>query len=152
VAARVRDYSEQANSVKLVVPEGDIDFIVAGSVTGAAPSQRLEFRGRQILLDTTEEILAKKLFFRAALLKPRDAFDLVAASLAFPDAARKAIAASAPRRDAQAHRLRALGRLAPDQISQDIAPMGEFAKLMPRMIDSALALILDAGEKSRPSS
>jgi hypothetical protein len=152
VAARVRGYSEQANSVKLVVPEGDIDFIVAGSVTGAAPSQRLEFRGRQILLDATEEILAKKLFFRAALLKPRDAFDLVAASLTFPDAPRKAIAASAPRRDAQAHRLRALGRLPPDQISQDIAAMDEFAKLMPRMIDSALALILDAGEKSRPSS
>jgi hypothetical protein len=65
VAARARDYSEQANSLKLVMPEGDIDFIVAGSVTGAAPSQRLEFRGRQILLDTTEEILAKKLFFRA---------------------------------------------------------------------------------------
>jgi hypothetical protein len=78
VAARVRDYSEQANSVKLVMREGDIDFIVAESVTGAAPSQRLEFRGRQILLDTTE-ILAKKLFFRAALLKPRDAFDLIAA-------------------------------------------------------------------------
>ena len=30
--------------------------------------------------------------------------------------------------------------------------MGEFAKIMPTMINSALALILDVGEKSVPSS
>jgi hypothetical protein len=42
--------------------------------------------------------------------------------------------------------------LAPDQISQDIAPTREFATIMPTMINSALALILDPGAKSRPSS
>ncbi len=152
VAALARDYSEQANSLKLVMSEGDIDFIVAGSVTGAKPSESLKFRNRQIVLDTTEEILAKKLFFRAALLKPRAAFDLVAASLTFPDAAQRAVEASAPRREAQANRLRALGRLAPDQLSQDIAPIGEFARIMPTMIDSALTLIGATAEKRRPSA
>src|SRR5690348_15338548 len=88
VAAMVRDYSEQANSIKLVLSEGDIDFIVAGRVTDAAPDETLDFEGRAVLLESTEEILAKKLFYRAALLKPRDVFDLVAASRVFPAAAR----------------------------------------------------------------
>ena len=78
VAGMVRDYSEQANSVRLVLAQGDIDFVVAGSVTGVAPRETLDFGGRDILLEATEEILAKKLFFRAACLKPRDVFDLVA--------------------------------------------------------------------------
>jgi Nucleotidyl transferase AbiEii toxin, Type IV TA system len=141
IAAMVRDYSEQANSLKLVLSEGDIDFVVAGSVTGAQPQETLEFGGRKIVLETTEEILAKKLFFRAALLKPRDAFDLVAASLVQPAAAARAIEASKPRRGPQVNRLRELAALPLDQLSQDIVPIGEFAKTIPTMIGSALALI-----------
>jgi hypothetical protein len=75
------------------------------------------------------------------LLKPRDAFDLVAASLMRPGAARRAIEASAPRRDAQVNRLRELAGLPPDQLSRDIVPIGEFAGLIPTMIGLALALI-----------
>jgi hypothetical protein len=48
VASMVLDYAEQANSVKLVLAEGDIDFVVAGSVTGVAPKETLDFRGRTI--------------------------------------------------------------------------------------------------------
>ncbi len=144
VAAMVRDYSEQANSLKLVLADGDIDFVVAGSVTGAAPRETLEVAGRKVVLETTEEILAKKLFFRAALIKPRDAFDLVAASLSVPVAAKRAVRASAPRRDAQLNRLHALGRLSPDQLSEDVVPIGDFAKIIPTMIGSAIALIEEA--------
>ncbi len=66
----------------------------------------LEFGGHKIALETTEEILAKKLYFRAALLKLRDAFDLVAASRLEAAAVRRAIEASAPRRSGQIKRLR----------------------------------------------
>ena len=76
VAEMVRDYSEQANSIKLVLAQGDIDFVVAGSVTGVAPEETLDFRGREILLEATEEILAKKLFYRAAC--PRSTYKLAA--------------------------------------------------------------------------
>ena len=141
VAEIVRDYSEQANSVKLVLPQGDIDFIVAGNVSGGAPNKTLEFRGHGVTLETTEEILAKKLFYRAALLKPRDVFDLVAASSMFPAAARAAVRASATRRDAQLNRLRALAASPSDQTSTDILPIGDFAKIVPTMIGSALAWI-----------
>ena len=68
-AEMARDYSEQANSVKLVLAQGDIDFVVAGSVTGVEPTETLDFGGRNVMLEATEEILAKKLFFRAALIK-----------------------------------------------------------------------------------
>jgi hypothetical protein len=138
-AEMARDYSEQANSVKLVLAQGDIDFVVAGSVTGVEPAETLDFGGRRIMLEATEEILAKKLFFRAALLKPRDVFDLVAASMIFPSAARTAVEASAPRREAQLKRLNALAAFSADRLLLDVAPIGDFAQLVPTMIDSALA-------------
>jgi hypothetical protein len=141
IAEMVRDYSEQANSVKLVLAQGDIDFVVAGSVTGAKPQETIAFGDRKIALETTEEILAKKLFFRAALLKPRDAFDLVAASLTQPVAAKRAIAATVSRRDAQLSRLRAMLHLPPDQLSRDLVPIGPFAGIIPTMISTALAMI-----------
>src|ERR1700676_4972301 len=34
-AAMVTNYIEQANSIKLVLPHGDIDFVVTGTVTDA---------------------------------------------------------------------------------------------------------------------
>lgn len=151
VAAMVRDYSEQANSIKLVLSEGDIDFIVAGRVTDAQPNETLDFGGRAILLEPTEEILAKKLFYRAALLKPRDIFDLVAASRVFPAAATTAVEASAPRRQAQLRRLNALAQSPPDQLLRDIEPIGEFAGLAPTMIDAALGWIESIdGKRRRP--
>ncbi len=152
IAAQVRDYVEQANAVKLVLPQGDIDFVVAGRVTGVDPSETLEFGGRRISLEATEEILAKKLFYRAGLLKPRDAFDLVAASMISPRAARIAIDASATRRDAQLKRLGELSTLGTQALSQDIAPIGDFAKIVPTMIDTALALIEERdAAKERPA-
>jgi hypothetical protein len=141
VAGMVRDYSEQANSIKLVLAQGDIDFVVAGSVTGVAPKETLDFRGREILLEATEEILAKKLFFRAASLKPRDVFDLVAAHELFHDAAARAIDAAASRRDLQLARLRELA-LAPERVlTSDILPSPDFARLIPSLIATAIDMI-----------
>jgi hypothetical protein len=148
IAAMVRDYSEQANSIKLVLSEGDIDFIVAGRVTEASADETLDFGGHTIRLEATEE-LAKKLYYRAALLKPRDVFDLVAAARMFPSAAEAAVEASAPRRQAQLKRLEALAAAPPDQLLRDIAPIGEFAKMAPMMIDAALAWIESVDEKRR---
>jgi hypothetical protein len=140
-AAMVRDYSEQANSVKLVLSQGDIDFVVAGSVTGVAPSETLDFHGHEILLEATEEILAKKLYFRAASLKPRDVFDLVVAHELFPDAAAHAVEAASPRSDLQLTRLRELA-LAPEGVlTSDILPSQDFAWLVPSLIATAIAVI-----------
>jgi len=140
VAAMARDYSEQANSVKLVLDEGDIDFIVSGTVTGEVPHEKLEFRGRTIPLDTSAEILAKKLYFRAALLKPRDLFDLVATHRVDPLAAVRALEASAPRRAEQRKRLDALKHAPLAALENDIICLGEHRALMPTLIADAFAL------------
>jgi len=140
-AALSRGYSEQANSLKLALPDGDVDFIVAGDVTGVGHSQAFRFGGRMIWLESSEEILAKRLYFRAAQLKPRDVFDLVATHRAEPEAARRAVAASAPRRRVQIRRLKALERLSPAEIEKEIHWLPGFDDLTATMLGSALALI-----------
>jgi hypothetical protein len=141
VAARVRDYSEQANSLKLVFAEGDVDFIVASSVTSEPPSEMLAFQGLKIPMDASAEILAKKLYFRAALLKPRDAFDLVAIHECDPAAASSAIAASAPRRADQLRRLKALQKLPTATLEKDITVLGDFGRVFQSLFATAIALI-----------
>jgi len=85
-AAMVTSYVEQPNGIKLVLPHGDIDFVVARPVTEAKAVAALEFMGRTFLLEPTEEILAKKLFYRAARFQPRDVFDLDHLFRQYPDA------------------------------------------------------------------
>jgi hypothetical protein len=55
VAAMVEGYEEQANSLKLVLPAGDIDFVAASTVTNFEPIEMLEFRNYSFPLETTEE-------------------------------------------------------------------------------------------------
>ncbi|MGO9740851.1 MAG: nucleotidyl transferase AbiEii/AbiGii toxin family protein [Roseiarcus sp.] len=140
-AALARDYSEQANSLKLAFADGDVDFIVAGDVTGVRPSATLDFDGRRIALESSEEILAKKLYFRAALLKPRDVFDLVATHQVDPAAAERAIKASSPRRVQQLRRLGSLERVPADELGKDILCLGEFDALLHSLISTATALL-----------
>jgi hypothetical protein len=144
VAAMIRDYSEQANSVKLVLEDGDIDFIVSGTVTGDVSREKLEFQGRTIPLDTSAEILAKKLYFRAALLKPRDLFDLVVTHRADPLATGRALEASAPRRVEQRKRVDALKHAPLAELEKDILSLGNFRDLLPTLISDSAALLESA--------
>ena len=144
VAALTANYAEQANSLKLVLPGGDIDFVVAGNVTGITSSERLDFAGWSLPLESNEEILAKKLYFRAGLLKPRDVFDLVAVFRANPEAALRAVAASKPRRDEQLRRLQALKRLPREAVSADISAIGDFIELPSTMFDEATEILVGA--------
>lgn len=145
VAARLSlDYHEQANSVKLVTREGDIDFIVASSVTQTTPQETISAEGRHFLLDTTEEILAKKLFHRAALLKPRDVFDLVCVHALDPAAAERAVKASSTRRPQLLRRLDDLAKRDPQETGADILPLGIFSDMTAGMIEVAYGLIAKA--------
>src|SRR3984893_4133524 len=49
-AAMTTNYTEQANGIKLVLPHGDIDFVVAGAVTGAEAVEELGLVGRRCFL------------------------------------------------------------------------------------------------------
>ena len=111
----ILDYQEQANAIKFVLPLGDIDFIVAGSVTQSPPPDGLDIEGVHIPLDATSEILGKKLLYHAESFKARDVFDMAVALALDRPAAMEAIQAAAPTRPALLRRLPALereGRLA----------------------------------------
>ncbi|MER9924902.1 nucleotidyl transferase AbiEii/AbiGii toxin family protein [Mesorhizobium sp. M0048] len=58
---------------------GEIDFIVAGALTGT-PFEKREVEGRPVSLETIPEIIAKKVYYRGAEARPRDIFDIAAAA------------------------------------------------------------------------
>jgi predicted nucleotidyltransferase component of viral defense system len=140
-AAMVTDYVEQANIIKLIMPHGDIDFVAAAAVTDAAPIEKIEFMGRTFSLEQTEEILAKKLLFRAESLKPRDVFDLVTIAELDNASAVRAIDAAASKRDILKRRLEHMAGVPPDDLARDILPIGEFSRIFQTMVETARRLV-----------
>lgn len=77
VAAMVStDYVEdQSSYVKLIRPEGEIDFVASPNLT-EAPFEIWNIDGRHIRVETAAEIVAKKLWHRGDRVTARDLFDL----------------------------------------------------------------------------
>lgn len=71
------EYEETSVSVKIVFPQGDIDFIIAPRLTGE-PCKLVNIGGRDIFVELPVEIVLKKLFYRAESLKTRDLVDVAA--------------------------------------------------------------------------
>jgi nucleotidyltransferase AbiEii toxin of type IV toxin-antitoxin system len=140
-AAMVVDYVEQASNVKLVLPHGDIDFIVAGTVTGAEPAEAMDFMGYSFRLESTEEIIAKKLLYRAEHLKARDVFDLATVAEIDPDSAARALAATSSKRPVLKRRLEYLSRLSDEELARDILPIGDFSRILGIMLGTVHRLV-----------
>lgn len=68
------DYDERANSLKMYFPQGEIDFVVSGPLT-ANPVTVERIQGRDVNVETSAEIIAKKVWYRGAELTARDLFD-----------------------------------------------------------------------------
>lgn len=75
VADRVDDYTEMSSFLKLKVKQQEIDFIVAPFLTQKPTIKKL-IGGTQVNVETPEEIVIKKIFYRAEAFKTRDVFDL----------------------------------------------------------------------------
>ena len=69
------DYVEGAGYVKLIRPEGEIDFVASPNLTVNA-FDRWRLNGRFIRVETAVEIIAKKLWHRGDRVAARDLFDL----------------------------------------------------------------------------
>ena len=78
-------YIEQEGSLKLIYPEGEIDFVVSGALTSKPVNVEVLF-GRKISVETTTEIIAKKVWHRGADFTARDIFDLAMVAELEPDA------------------------------------------------------------------
>ena len=68
-------YDEQGNSIKLYFDEGEIDFVASGSLT-ANPTITETLFDRTVRVETSTEIIAKKIWHRGEQFTARDIFDL----------------------------------------------------------------------------
>lgn len=121
-AAMASDYSEQGSSLKIALPLGDIDFIVAADVTRVAERRTEVLEGRPIAIEDPAEILAKKLFYRAAAFTARDVYDMAAAIDLLPSAAAAAVRASRPRLAVLSRRLDELAERSEDDLKRSLIP------------------------------
>lgn len=69
------EYNDTAEYVKLFLPEGEIDFVASSTLTNN-PFEEHEVLGRNILLETPIEIVAKKIWHRGDRATPRNLLDL----------------------------------------------------------------------------
>ncbi len=75
------DYTESSNFLKLKYPAGEIDFILAPFLT-SNPWTLMNLEGEAVRVETPEEIVIKKLFYRAETLRGRDVIDTAAVYVA----------------------------------------------------------------------
>ncbi|MFN4351540.1 MAG: nucleotidyl transferase AbiEii/AbiGii toxin family protein [Hylemonella sp.] len=79
------DYEENAEFIKLYLPQGEIDIVVGTALT-AQPYEVVKHAGREIKVECSAEIIAKKMWFRGDQAKARDLFDLCAVAVLEPAA------------------------------------------------------------------
>jgi hypothetical protein len=71
------DFEWPGHYIKFNRPEGEIDFLNSPLLTKPG-FKSLEYKERTLALETLEEVITKKLRYRAASFKLRDVFDLAA--------------------------------------------------------------------------
>jgi len=71
----LEDYQEMSNYVKLIFPEGKVDFIVAPTLSDVSPMDCI-IEGYKARVDDPIEIISKKIFYRGDSFKERDVIDL----------------------------------------------------------------------------
>ncbi|WP_343056506.1 nucleotidyl transferase AbiEii/AbiGii toxin family protein [Rhizobium metallidurans] len=98
---------------------GEIDFIVAQALT-SVPHLRTSVEGVSTRLETVAEIVAKKVYYRGASIRPRDIFDIAAAAQSHE---RELIEALRYYRPHVAATLSAIAGLNADFVSAAIAPL-----------------------------
>jgi len=115
---QLEDYEgDGVRSLKLVFGIGEIDFIVASSLT-SVPTIRRQIEGENVQLETVPEIIAKKVFYRGSGIMPRDIFDIAAAGKENADAIIREL------------------RSYKAQVAQTLA---SFARINPEFVNSSIA-------------
>ena len=82
------DYVEGAGYVKLLRPEGEIDFVASPNLTDT-PFETWRVLKRPVRIETAAEIVAKKLWHRGDTPSARDLFDLSLVIKREPEALRR---------------------------------------------------------------
>jgi hypothetical protein len=122
-------WQEPGHYIKLERDEGEIDFIVAATLTDCMPWV-YRFHGRSILVEEPAEILAKKLKYRGSEMPVRDIFDLIAAGRADPASVRAAVEAVPDGARRAADRIRRIARRYVETIGDEVNPTASGAALL----------------------
>jgi predicted nucleotidyltransferase component of viral defense system len=93
------DYVEGPGYVKLLRPEGEIDFVASPNLT-TTPFEEWTLMGRAVKVETATEIVAKKLWHRGDRATARDLFDLALVIEREPEALKSAAPYLTRHRDA----------------------------------------------------
>lgn len=81
-------YDEHGDSLKLYFPEGEIDFVASAPLT-EDPTIVESLFGREVQVETSTEIVAKKVWHRGQQFTARDIFDLAMVTEKEPNALRQ---------------------------------------------------------------
>lgn len=134
------NYVEQAGSLKLFFPEGEIDFVASAPLT-KQPTTRQILLDRDVAVETATEIVAKKVWHRGDQFTARDIFDLALVTEREPQALREIKPVLRDRRTAVLQRI----------ASQEPALRQAFASLeildYRRNFDECVALVKEAMEE-----
>ncbi len=144
------DYAEQANSIKIIMPMGDIDFVIAQDVATPVHRTTMLIGDRSVLVDPTSEILAKKMFFRAVFFKARDVYDLSASIDLDPAAARLACHAARSKAPALLRRLDEMKSFDQDELLRNIVPYDDTLVHAPHMLTKVRQFIEDGLDNPSP--
>jgi hypothetical protein len=98
---------------------GEIDFIVGQAMTDPPTIKRM-IEGECVDLETVAEVIAKKIHYRGAGIRPRDIFDIAAAAKHDRDSIVKALRRY---KDDIARTLLAIEQLKPDFVNATIADL-----------------------------
>jgi predicted nucleotidyltransferase component of viral defense system len=145
-ASLASDYVEQSNSIKIIMPHGDIDFVISPDVTTDPKRRTVSVLQRTIALDPNAEILAKKLFYRASGFKPRDVYDMSAAIDLEPNVALAAKNAAISKKDILIKRLFDLSSIGNEALVKDIVPYDGPLRHANHMVMKVASFIADDPE------
>jgi len=99
------DYTLAAEYLKLQFPEGEIDFVVSAPLA-PIPAIAEEIFGRSVMVETSVEIIAKKVWHRGVRFTARDIFDLALVAEREPEALTSIAPILRDRRDVILERIR----------------------------------------------
>lgn len=129
-------YVEQAGHVKIIFPEGEIDFVVSAPLTENPYEPEIHF-GRPVNVESSTEIVAKKVWHRGVEFTARDMFDLALVVEKEPDTLYEIQPVLRDRRDVILERIR----------RNDIPMREEFLALeildYQKTFDECVALVTD---------
>ena len=105
------------------------------------PTTTQTIEGEDVDLETVAEIIAKKLHYRGATIKPRDIFDIAAAARGDRNSIIRALK---PHKDDVAQTLGAIERLKPDFVNATIAELAikdSFKPIVATALGDAIELL-----------